>query len=76
MKFYFATIKGIRFYFDADLTEEECCKIDEICKQITTQYSQEDEETEYRILKEAIEDTTGKTVKPVEIAHIFRINFS
>lgn len=75
MKLYAVTIRGYKFYFSGDLSDEVVGAIEEFCNKLEKDAKAVDEQTLFTLLLSHIDLDLGVSVTQVNVDHIFRINF-
>ena len=75
MKLYSVTIRGFKYYFSGDLTSEAVTSIENFCLKLKTNSTSTDKTTLFEHLINYIASELGLTVTPINVEHIFRINY-
>ena len=75
MKIYTATIYGHKFYFTGNLMTEAIKAVEFFCKQLESDANNTDPQELFTFLLNHIESYWDCSVTPMNIEHIFRINF-
>lgn len=75
MKLYTATILGHKFYFTGQLTAEATKAADLFCVQLNAETNNFDPQKLFLLLLNHIETRGNCTVNPINVEHIFRINY-
>lgn len=73
MKLYSLTIRGIKFYFEAQISDEKCKFIDKTCQLIQQQYLTDCPEDIFALFVKIVSKEMKISVIPIEISHVFRI---
>ena len=69
MKLYSVTIRGFKYYFSGDLTSEAVTSIENFCLKLKMNSTSTDKTTLFE------HSELGLTVTPINVEHIFRINY-
>ena len=75
MKLYAATIWGHKFYFTGHLTAEATEAIEHFCVQLNPIANKSTPQKLFELLINYIESELNYSVAPVDVEHIFRVNF-
>lgn len=75
MKLYTATILGRKFYFTGQLTTEATKAAEHFCVQLDSDANNSDPKKLFMLLLNHFEANLDCLVAPVNVEHIFRINF-
>lgn len=71
---YSITIRGIKFYFEAQISDEQYKLIDRICDTIQEESQMYCAENVFPIFTNRILAEINIPVTPIRISHVFRIN--
>lgn len=71
---YSITIRGIKFYFEAQISDEQYKLIDRICDTIQEESQMYCAENVFPIFTNRILTEINIPVTPIRISHVFRIN--
>ena len=74
MKLYSVTIRGIKFYFEAQISDEQYKLVNKICEKIQEESQKCCAEDIFSLLTNRILTETNILVTPVQISHVFRID--
>lgn len=75
MKLYAATIRGFKYYFSGDLTPETINASERFCLKLEEDGQSANTTILFEHLINYIGSELGAPVTPVNIEHIFRINY-
>lgn len=75
MKLYTVTICGCKYYFTGDLTPDDVKSAEKLCAEIKADTTYPDSHHLFMLLINHLNSNTHSTVAPINIEHIFRINF-
>ena len=74
MKLYSVTIRGIKFYFEAQISDEQYKLIDKICGIIQEENQMYCAEDTFSLFAQIISTEINIPVTPIRISHVFRID--
>lgn len=74
MKLYSVTIRGLKFYFEAQISDEQYKFVDRICETIQEESQMYCAEGVFPLFINRILTETNILVTPVQISHVFRID--
>ena len=74
MKLYSVTIRGIKFYFKARISNEQYKLIDKICGMVQEESQMYCAEDTFSLFATRILKETNILVTPIQISHVFRID--
>ena len=74
MKLYSVTIRGLKFYFEAQISDEQYKSIDRICETIQEESQMYCAEDIFSLFTNRILTETNIPVTPVRISHVFKID--
>ena len=74
MKLYSVTIRGLKFYFEAQISDEQYKLVNKICEKIQEESQKCCAEDIFSLLTNRILTETNILVTPVQISHVFRID--
>ena len=75
MKLYTATILGHKFYFAGHLTTKAVKSAEHFCSELDFDANNSDPQKLFTLLLNHFEADSDCSVTPVNVEHIFRINF-
>ncbi len=75
MKLYTITIRGRKYYFFAELTDEAIQASEQFCINLEVNSKTAHHKTLFECFLKYIKTTLGLNVIPVSVEHIFRINY-
>lgn len=75
MKLYAITIYGHKFYFTGELRPETTTAVEHFCRQLESDMNETAPQKPFAFLLNYIKSTYNCPVTPINIEHIFRINF-
>lgn len=75
MKLYTITIHGHKFYFTGNLKDELITATEQFCRQLESKTNNTDPQKIFALVLRYIKSDCDCSVTPVDIEHIFRINF-
>lgn len=75
MKLYAATILGHKFYFIGELTTEIIEAAELLCVRLESNANKSDPQKLFMLLLDHIKSELDCSVVPVDVEHIFRINY-
>ena len=73
MKLYSVTIRGLKFYFEAQISDEQYKLVNKMCETIQEESQMYCAEDVFLFTKRILTET-NILVTPVQISHVFRID--
>ena len=74
MKLYSVTIRGIKYYFEAQISDEQYKLVNKMCETIQEESQMYCAEDVFLLFINRILTETNILVTPVQISHVFRID--
>ena len=74
MKLYSVTSRGLKFYFEAQISDEQSKFVDRICETIQEESQMYCAKDVFPLFINRILTETNILVTPVQISHVFRID--
>ena len=75
MKLYVVTIYGHKFYFTGQMTAQATGAAEHFCAQLDPDANNSDPQKLFMLLLDHIKSELDCSVVPVDVEHIFRINY-
>ena len=75
MRLYAVTIRGKKYYFRSNLSNDDLLSVESFCRYLTDKDTVEESNEQFNTLLSYIRTVLKRQTTPTQIEHVFRINY-